>query len=718
MADILSPRSKKIQETRKAAEREPGRMPRVFLRNGYAMIETGNGTARMIDPESDGQIIRELEIRMPEETMSKLRSALFELNEPIASTPLGLLGARLKLKNFTTNGKAAQGYVKSLPGDWKVHQLGDNEWDFAVSKDGVTWHLFDPGPFEHPKGPRGFLEFGFGGGLGLEQVMDLLDLTSDAIIGIGTVAAFSGGLVAGAPAGPAGSLAAGSAAGGATATGLEGIKQIIGQALGIQDNIDVSDAVALGVITTAFSGAGPTAARGIRAVGGRVKKLVPQKLRESIREALLEAGAGLAGIGGSGSTLRPERVLERRIADRAGIFKEIPGVDKTASAMRRLVQTTGRQQIPEQQLAAEIEQKATATGVTVNIREMVDDILTPLTEETVERAGKFVRVPRTKAGALKKLSASEALSSKVQKTIDNIDEIINLDASDARAVPITTAVEIKRALQALMKDRQVFRDAPTKTGRKAAEGETQFDKVLREFSAVVRKNISSKIDDVGIQATDGSQRLYSQVQKDFSEKMDQLSRWKFWLGANLPDEEGQKVASTFLRNLHKSGNLGFREAAASLKASTGLDIIKHAERAMTAELFGEQGVAKIFPRISAVGEPVGTGLGKRALVMGTAGLAGGLVTGGPGGAIAGGLLGGTASSEAGQLMLARNAPRLAGAVAGGAKRAVDALERSTNAKTLTLIQSVSRQLLQQKSAAERAADFERRLREAAEGSQP
>ena len=401
------------------------------------------------------------------------------------------------------------------------------------------------------------------------------------------------------------------------------------------------------------------------------------------------------------------------MADRAGIFDKIPGVDHTATALRRMIQRISRRQIPEQPIAAAMEKEASESGVTINIRELIDEILVPLTKKTKTQGsreavriftsptksriispaveGSSRRISRTKAGALKKLGAKEKVSESVQELINNIDEVLTLEGSDTRAVSISTAVEIKRSLQRLMRDRKAIRGAPTQTGMKGAESVTQVDDIISGFQAVLRKRISSEMDHVTFGGIEGAgSRTYSQVMSDFDRKMKQLSLWKLHLGAGLGDEAGRQQASTFIRNLHGSTKGGFRDAANSLQATTGVDIMKHAERAMVSELFGESGVAAMFPRISAVGEPVGTGLGKKALVLGTGGLAG-LALGGPALGLAGMAVGGTVASEAGQLALRRGAPAIGRAAFNLGRGAVDRLGRSTNAKTLTAIQSLARQ---------------------------
>jgi hypothetical protein len=687
--------------------------PAVIIRKGYPMIETGSGEFRHIDPETDGDIIKELELRLPQESMDLLLP-------PKGATPTELLFPRFILKNFASSGERAQEFIRALPGEWNIRKLGPGDWDFAVSKDGDRWHLFDPG-FGAPAVEEGGSILDLPGRVAAETAMDLLDLTTDALIGVGSTAAFVAGAGAGAPTG-AGAIATGSLAAGAAAGGLEGVKQILGQFMGIEDNIEITDAMAMGAITAIFSAGGPVVAKTIRSVAGKVKKVATKSRREAVTETLAEMSAGLTGVGSS-PPLRPAEILKRRIKDKAGIFAQIPGIDKTAKAARRMVKSTSAREIPEQRIAQEMENQAAEAGVTVNVRQLVDEILDPLTGsieqdalgeaitstgddvlELIAEGGKVAarRVPKTKELFFNDTATTESISSLVGKQIDEIMDVITLDGSESSAVPINTAVEIKRMIQNKMKDRKAIRGAVEFKG-KAGGGElSEFDKVLVRFQAIFRKEIAEIMDNSGLVEAEGIGRNYSEVMVDFAKTSKQLARWKRFLGVDLPDEKGIEVAANFLRNLHKTGRVGFRDTARVFRASTGVDMIERAERAMTSELFGKAGRAKRFPRISAIGDPAGVGITKKAVniatgplaMVGAAGVGGFLTGGAPGALLA---LGGAGvlASEAGTLALARGAPRLGRFAVRQGARATDTIGAATTTRNLTVMQSLARQLIQE-----------------------
>jgi hypothetical protein len=685
--------------------------PRVIIREGYPMMEDANGGWRHIDRETDAEFLRELEIRLPAETMGQIREA-FGLLDPAPRTPAQLIAARLLLKNFTNDGKLAQEYVKALPGEWEVRQLGDNPWNFAVSRDKVNWHLFDPGPTARARG-FGVVD------VAQEAALDLLDLTTDALIGSASAAAFTLGAGGTSPTG-LGAIAAGSLAGGVTATGLEGVKQVIGQVAGIEGNVDIPDAAAIGILTTIFGGAGPAAARTIRAAGRQVKKFAGGQVGQALRETVLEGMSGLVGVGSS-APVRPEEILERRIKDPAKIFERIPSMDDTAAAMRNLVKGLSRQEIPEQPIANAIEKEAAEAGVTVNVRKIIDEFLDPLTtrraaaevaDPTKTATARIKLAPpksaspgraksKTVEGSLKRASTDENIPRRVEELIENVEEQMALQGVNSRAVPVDFAVRMKRPPQARARERGAIRTAATATGKKAAENVTQFDKILNEFQGVLRKRVASSIDDVGFKAPDG--RTYSQTMSDFGRKMKQLDLWKFHLGTELSEEEGIKHAAGFIRNLHRIGQGGFRESAESLRATTGIDLWGHAQRALTSELFGRQGVSKIFPRIAAMGEPVGVGLGKR-IVQSPAVMAGAIGLGSGGLGLIGGMnpvtagigglfLGGTMASEAGALGLARHGvPAAKKFVGGTANLLARGLATTRRRESLATIQAIGRQI--------------------------
>jgi len=94
---------------------------------------------------------------------------------------------------------------------------------------------------------------------------DLLDLPYDIAAGIAQGAATAGGAAAGAVGGPVGALAGGAAASGASGAGLEALRQRLGAALGIPQEVSPRDVAMSGAIGTAAPlvfGAGNKAARG------------------------------------------------------------------------------------------------------------------------------------------------------------------------------------------------------------------------------------------------------------------------------------------------------------------------------------------------------------------------------------------------------------------------------------------------------------------------
>lgn len=205
--------------------------------------------------------------------------------------PQGFLTTRLQLKNFASNPGAAKAWLRQI--GYYVADMDDRGgFNFAVQKsqfdengnikpaDPTAWKVVDPKGFSSPK------EFFF----------DMLDLTTDVVEGILTGMATVAAATATAPSGP-GALAAGVAAGGATGAGLTGIRQIVGKAMGIPENIDPVQVALIG----GLSAVAPVATAALSKVFRPMIRMAVRNLKDSagIPTALASRLAGLGDFEGA-----------------------------------------------------------------------------------------------------------------------------------------------------------------------------------------------------------------------------------------------------------------------------------------------------------------------------------------------------------------------------------------------------------------------------------
>lgn len=153
---------------------------------------------------------------------------------------------RFVVKNFASNPEAQLGYMKKKYPGLEFDKLKNGEL-VARNKDEVNWKRLD--------------EKGFG-------IQDLTDIGADTAQGVAEAAALGTGTLATLPVGGWGGLAARSGVGVAS----ESLKQGIGSALGIPNNLDMGNLAVSGVASTAIPAIGENV---IKPAWGRIKQAAP-----------------------------------------------------------------------------------------------------------------------------------------------------------------------------------------------------------------------------------------------------------------------------------------------------------------------------------------------------------------------------------------------------------------------------------------------------------
>ena len=183
---------------------------------------------------------------------------------------------RALYKNFGGDGEAAFNFLQERHPqlEWRK----DNEGNVLVKgRDEPTWSRLDPSGFDPA---------------------DVTDVAWDIPAGIAEGAAAAGAGLLGSALGPAGALGAAGLAGSATATGLEGVRQGIGNLIGTSEGVNSGN-----LIGSALGGAASPLLLGTGAAG---KQVARQALRSGLSDqAVTQAQRGLLSriIGGTAGKL-------------------------------------------------------------------------------------------------------------------------------------------------------------------------------------------------------------------------------------------------------------------------------------------------------------------------------------------------------------------------------------------------------------------------------
>jgi hypothetical protein len=212
--------------------------------------------AKLSDSELDARIAAMQSQPVNQLSDADLDAKIAELSKNGAPTiqemhPDFTAADRLVVKNFSNNNEAAVNYLQKRHPTLEIKVDDKSKQILARKRDGseAGYRTLDPdtGFFSNPK----------------EMLQDLGDVGYDILSGVGTSAATAAGGVAGVGAGGIGALPAAALAGAGASTGLEGLKQSIGKALGVGefDGSDLAAAGVAGAVSPLLFGTGASAAQ-------------------------------------------------------------------------------------------------------------------------------------------------------------------------------------------------------------------------------------------------------------------------------------------------------------------------------------------------------------------------------------------------------------------------------------------------------------------------
>ena len=219
--------------------------------------------------------------------------------------PAFTLSDRLIAKNLATSPEVAANYLKEKHPELDVQIDPQTKEIKAKGQNEMAYRVLDP--------DTGIWNAGL-----KENLMDLGDIASDVIQGVGTGAATAAGGVVGAGAGGVGALPGAALAGGIAGSELEGARQLLGSALGLKDNLsgkDIAIQGAAGALSPLLLGTGASAANVTgKGLAGRIAGAIAP-------EAIVNAGDKAA----LQTALSAQRGIPGRLIS-SGIEKIAPSV--------------------------------------------------------------------------------------------------------------------------------------------------------------------------------------------------------------------------------------------------------------------------------------------------------------------------------------------------------------------------------------------------------
>lgn len=464
---------------------------------------------------------------------------------------------RFVIQNLASNPESVKRYLKGL--GYEVRPFGKG-FNFAVKKPGDDkWGVVDPE--------------------GFDSINDVWDLVGDVAQGfLVTGATLAGGGV--------GSFASGAAAG----AGSELLRQSLGEAAGLEGNINPTQIVA--------QGAAGLVSPALGAVGGKLAGSA-NRFVAGTGKVLRSLGAKAAGVEGT-----PNLAAERALALRAGAARASKKVETLGAAARsygKSIRRLSATRIPESATVGKMVQDATNNGVTVNLE--------PAIERLMAHTGNGID-DASKAVLARERSVAPATENLIERIFDRLGPSARMDALS----PVE-ANEVKSILQ-----NEAARKGAFTEGAKNLTSSSQYRALTARVSTDVRRSIED--------AMGGANSQFASTMRSFERKVKLLNYLKTTIKGKTREESDAK-AERFLRGVFGNSPEAGHAALRNAEKWFGVDLLSRGESAAAAERFGEAGAVGIVPRFTATGTILGTSL---------LGGAGGGFPGMAGGALAGAAL--------------------------------------------------------------------------------
>lgn len=379
-------------------------------------------------------------------------------------------GERFVVKNLAANPEAAKRYLQKL--GYQVRSYGSG-FNFAVRKSGnEPWKVVDP---------RGM------------DKQDLFDLVTDFLTGAASTAGFA--------AGPLGAAVTGG--------GAELLRQAAGQAAGVPENLDLTQAG----LTAAVSGAIPLAG-----------KYIAKPIGKALGKAGLEVAGRAMGIRGTEALGRREIVREAL----GPMARNLPTRMQAARTFR-----DGIEKLQADNIVAAKGADALLDGVpgTVNIRPVLD------------RIREFTRVQAgTKTG--ESVAKETSLAGNASQVLDDIRAYLGTTRTDQ--VPVKMAAGVKRILQ-----RRAKYDKVTPTG-------AEFQGVMRDAAFGTRQRVEEAVNAAG-------RADYVPIMRKVDESLDILDNFQHAI-------KDDKAANSYIRHVYGESGDAALEAIQDAERHFGVNL--------------------------------------------------------------------------------------------------------------------------------------------------
>lgn len=383
-----------------------------------------------------------------------------------------------------------------------------------------------------------------------EAAMDVGDLGYDVASGIGVTAATAGAGILGAGAGGVGAIPAAMAGGAASSAGAEGLRQWLGQKLGVNKDVSGSDialAGGFGAAAPLLFGTGASAAQGAKAAlrsGG-----------DLTADQIMAAQRGLIGRSAAKVGELVSGVPEKAIKTAAQNMDEVTGIgsklDYTTDLKNRTIQTLS-DKTDEVGQAIETTVDMAQSPVALNPAKAVFDERIAKAQEQLSR------------------NPSPVFQSKVDSLIEARNSIFpEGDTADARS-----AWDVMQSLKELG---EVAKKKPSGLESRHSVSMSLSDKQLAGTATEAYKTLQGQIDTAlktdGLPPLDGLNREYGQLAKD-----------KKFLSEYFKKDEN---IYTKLTGLGSGKKQPYLERIQKIDARHGTSIAKEADKLTANSYFGK-----------------------------------------------------------------------------------------------------------------------------------
>lgn len=575
------------------------------------------------------QAIAELEAQYTQEVESRRKGMVIQEQHPDFS-----FVDRATVKNLAQSPKKAVDYLR------KQHKHLDidlkNDQIVAKGKDEKDWRVLDPEGFDW---------------------QDLTDIGADVATAFGSGAATAAGGLAGAALGPAGAIGGASAAGAASSGALEALRQKLGAAAGIEQDVSTSDiktSAMFGAAAPLLFGSGGTLAKAATK-GGRIgQALTGETAGRKLAEMSGALGKAVAKYGREGVEAA-QGSAARNVVKKAGL-KGMSALSQVPEDILEAVGKSARQaDDPLKAMARDV------TGVPVYVKELSEKSMDTI-NATKNRQWKAYEAALEEAGYGDAVVDISPLMKRLKEAIAEAD----LDSAGLGKASKELAEELKGLQKSIFENPETGESIANQLGvRQVKTLLSTIDDKVADFTSKAAKESPILLGNKGLDKTTRTvKNLGAGMSSDLRTQLDQVipdtkigaRAKKFkneWIESTKLEQDLRNIVPSEqglynkLRNSIYGNNRYARGTMEKVDRHFGTNFVDAAKALKADEIYGG-GASSVFGNVG----------GLKRIPAGAIGLGIGYTAGGPVGGMIGAGIGAMTFGPQAMKHMARGAARL------------------------------------------------------------